>query len=411
MLTKTKQSESKKIPKLRFGGFLGGWEEKKLGDVAKFWNGKAHEKDISESGKYIVVNSKFISSNGVVKKYSNKEISPLKKDDISIVMSDIPNGKAIAKCFLIDQDERYTLNQRIGGIKSKEIISPFLFSILNRNKYYLKFDNGVSQTNLRKDEVLRCPIIFPSISEQQKIADFLGAVDKWIENLRAQKQSFEEYKKGMMQKIFSQEVRFKGDSGNNFPVWELNMLAEVGKAYNGLSGKSGEDFGEGDSFITYKQIFDKSEINIQKYALVKVGVKEKQNKAQFGDIFFTTSSETPLEVGFSSVMLDKNSAPFLNSFSFGFRPDSLKVLDPYFAKFFFRSFLFRKEIVKLAQGSTRYNISKIGFMKIKFLFPSLPEQQKIADFLTKLDNLIGSKQQQITQAENWKKGLMQGLFV
>jgi type I restriction enzyme S subunit len=89
----------------------------------------------------------------------------------------------------------------------------------------------------------------------------------------------------------------------------------------------------------------------------------------------------------------------------------LKELDPCFAKFFFRSFSFRREVVKLAQGSTRYNISKIEFMKMKFLFPIFPEQQKIAGFLTSIDKIIESKQQQITQAEQWKKGLMQGLFV
>jgi len=177
----TIQAKTKKIstssadrPNLRFPGFLGEWEEKKLGEVTKFWNGKAHEQDISKDGNYIVVNSKFISQNGKVKKYSNSQASPLKKDDIAIVMSDIPGGKAIGKCFLVDADEAYTLNQRIGGVKSKVIKSSFLIRILNRNKYFLKFDNSVSQTNLRKDEVLRCPVVFPSSPEQQKIASFLG---------------------------------------------------------------------------------------------------------------------------------------------------------------------------------------------------------------------------------------------
>jgi type I restriction enzyme S subunit len=407
----TIQLKTKKIPNLRFPGFLGEWEEKKLGEVSKFWNGKAHEQAISENGKYVVVNSKFISRNGSVRKFSDSQASPLKKDDIAIVMSDIPGGKAIGKCFLVDAVDAYTLNQRIGGIKSKEIESSFLIRILNRNKYFLKFDNGVSQTNLRKDEILRCPVVFPALPEQQKIASFLGAVDEWIGNLKVQKESLEKYKKGMMQKIFSQEIRFKNNDGKNFPEWEEKKLGDVGKTYNGLTGKAGEDFGLGETFITYKQIFDSSEIDIQKFALVKIGAKEKQSKARFGDILFTTSSETPLEVGFASVLLDKNSSPYLNSFSFGIRPNSLSELDPNFSKFFFRSSLFRKEAVKLAQGSTRYNISKIGFMKIKILLPLILEQQKIAEFLTSIDNLIESKQQQIAQAELWKKGLMQGLFV
>ncbi|MEI8343986.1 MAG: restriction endonuclease subunit S [Candidatus Moraniibacteriota bacterium] len=187
--TKKTSTSSADRPSLRFPGFFGEWEEKKLGEVTKFWNGKAHEQDISKDGNYIVVNSKFISQNGKVKKYSNRQASPLKKDDIAIVMSDIPGGKAIGKCFLVDADEAYTLNQRIGGVKSKVIKSSFLIRILNRNKYFLKFDNGVSQTNLRKDEVLRSPVVFPSPPEQQKIASFLRAVDEWVENLKVQKES------------------------------------------------------------------------------------------------------------------------------------------------------------------------------------------------------------------------------
>jgi len=101
----------------------------------------------------------------------------------------------------------------------------------------------------------------------------------------------------------------------------------------------------------------------------------------------------------------------LNSFSFGIRPNSFDILFPDFSKFFFRNQLFRKEVVKLAQGSTRYNISKVEFMKIKITLPTLPEQQKIAEFLTLLDKRIESKEQQITKAEIWKKGLLQKMFV
>ena len=402
---------NQRIPNLRFSGFSDDWKEKKLGEVSKFWNGKAHEQDISENGKYIVVNSKFISQDGNIKKYSDTQISPLKKNDIVIVMSDIPNGKAIGKCFLVDKDERYTLNQRIGGIKSKEIISPFLFRILNRNRYFLKFDNGVSQTNLRRDEVLGCPIIFPTIPEQEKIAGFLDSTDELIFNLKEQKENLESYKKGIMRNIFSQEIRFKDKENKAFPKWESKKLSDIGNTYNGLQAKSGEDFGSGEPFITYKQIFNSSEIDVKKFALVKVASDEKQNKAQFGDVLITTSSETPEEVGFASVLLDKEATPYLNSFSFGFRANSIKELDPYFAKFFFRSPLFRKDVVKLAQGSTRYNISKIEFMKIKLLLPSVLEQQKIGEFLTYLDKVIELKNNQIIQAEQWKKGLMQGLFI
>ncbi len=206
MMQKIFPSKGGQEPEIRFkdknGENFDVWKEKRLGEIAEFWNGKAHERDTSENGKYIIVNSKFISQNGKVKKYSDNQISPLKKDDITIVMSDIPNGKAISKCFLIDQNNKYTLNQRIGGIKSEGIVSQFLILVLNRNKYFLKFDNGVSQTNLRKDEILNCPIIFPALPEQQKIANFLTSLNKGIELKQQQIARVEEWKKGLMQGLF-----------------------------------------------------------------------------------------------------------------------------------------------------------------------------------------------------------------
>src|SRR5690606_3119865 len=107
--TKFKDSPLGEIPE--------SWEIVKLKAVTVFSNGKGHEKFIDENGDFIVVNSKFISTEGNVKKFSNENLSPLLKNDITMVMSDIPNGKAIAKRFLIDEDEKYTLNQRICSLR------------------------------------------------------------------------------------------------------------------------------------------------------------------------------------------------------------------------------------------------------------------------------------------------------
>ena len=106
------------------------------------------------------MNSKFIASEGKVKKYSIKNLSPLLCNDITMVMSDVPNGRALAKCFIIDYENKYTLNQRICGLKLKISIDnhKFMFYSLNRNKGFLKYNDGVSQTNLRKSEVLNCLI-------------------------------------------------------------------------------------------------------------------------------------------------------------------------------------------------------------------------------------------------------------
>ncbi len=193
--------------KKRLKGFTGEWESVKLGDIVEFKNGKAHEKNIANNGKYIVVNSKFVSSNGNVMKKSNEDLSPLFKNDITMVMSDVPNGKAIAKCYIINEDKKYTLNQRICSIRSKKDSSKFLFYVLNRNKYFLQFDDGVGQTNLRKDEVLDCPLELPSKLEQQAIAKILTTADLEIEELEKKKGVIEEQKRFLLNNLITGKIR------------------------------------------------------------------------------------------------------------------------------------------------------------------------------------------------------------
>tara|TARA_Y100001958_G_scaffold81534_1_gene55142 strand:- start:1140 stop:2345 length:1206 start_codon:yes stop_codon:yes gene_type:complete len=179
------------------------WEMKKLEEVIYFFNGKGHEQDVTSDGLFIIVNSRFISTNGQVKKYTNFQKCPLEKDNIVMVMSDVPNGKALAKCYYIEKDSLYSLNQRICGLKQKSINMKLLFYLLNRNKYFLKFDSGVGQTNLKKSEVLNCPLFIPSsINEQKKIAEFLIAIDNKIEVVNLQLEKTKEFKKGLLQQMF-----------------------------------------------------------------------------------------------------------------------------------------------------------------------------------------------------------------
>lgn len=179
------------------------WEKKKLRNVVEFRNGKAHEQDISEDGKYIVVNSKFISMEGEVKKYSDTQICPLEVGEIVMVMSDVPNGKALAKCFYVDENDKYTLNQRICALKATEVEPKFLLYILNRNRYYLMFDSGVGQTNLTRDEVLNCPLEIPKEKkEQEKILNFISSIDAKIEVAKNQLEQTQRFKKGLLQNMF-----------------------------------------------------------------------------------------------------------------------------------------------------------------------------------------------------------------
>ncbi|KGQ42974.1 hypothetical protein JP28_10425, partial [Gallibacterium anatis] len=169
------------IPKLRYPEFTDAWEKCKLGEVAKYRNGKAHEQNISTNGQYIVVNSKFISSNGYVKKYSEYQIEPLYKNDITFVLSDVPNGKALAKTFLIESDNLYTLNQRVAAFSTlKNNDSYFLNIILDRNNYFLSFDSGVGQTNLSISDVMGFNFHIPTLPEQQKIGNLFKQLDRLI---------------------------------------------------------------------------------------------------------------------------------------------------------------------------------------------------------------------------------------
>lgn len=157
------------------------WEQRPLDDVAKYRNGKAHENCIDENGKYVVVNSKFVSTNGQVRKFSNAQNEALVKNEIAFVLSDVPNGRAIARTFLVDESNKYTLNQRIAGITPQDNTYPyFLHILMNRHPYFLAFDDGAKQTNLSVADVMKFEAYYPEYKEQQKIGDYFSNLDSLI---------------------------------------------------------------------------------------------------------------------------------------------------------------------------------------------------------------------------------------
>ncbi|WOS95466.1 restriction endonuclease subunit S [Nosocomiicoccus massiliensis] len=179
------------------------------------------------------------------------------------------------------------------------------------------------------------------------------------------------------------KLRFKGFSED----WEQCKLGELGKDYSGLTGKTKKDFGHGESlYVPYKNIFNNHIVDVDN--LEKVNVSSKQNKVKYGDIFFTISSEVPEEVGMSSVIGKDINNLYLNSFSFGLRPYEKSELDMIFSSYLFRTLTFRKKMYILAQGISRYNISKANVMKLEIALPSVNEQKKIGRLLYKLDSMI-----------------------
>ena len=196
--------------------------------------------------------------------------------------------------------------------------------------------------------------------------------------------------------------------------WQLLRLGEIGKTYNGLTGKSGEDFGEGYPYITYKSIFDSSKIDISRVEYVNITEEELkkggQNEVQYGDIFFTTSSETPEEVGMASVLLDKINHCYLNSFCFGYRLNQTNIHLPEFMRFYLRSQSIRRKLFILAQESTRFNISKNEVMRMGIMLPHTTEQRKIAQLLTLIDEHIATQSKIIDKLQSLMCGISKHLF-
>ena len=205
-------------------------------------------------------------------------------------------------------------------------------------------------------------------------------------------------------------LRFPEFSGE----WKNTSLGKIGKTFNGLTGKSGADFGRGFPYITYKSIFDDSKIDISRVEYVEITdverKKETQNEVQYGDVFFTTSSETPDEVGMSSVLLDEIKDCYLNSFCFGYRLNSLSKTIPDYMRFYLRSQTIRKKMFVLAQGSTRFNISKSEVMGISINIPETKEQRKIANLLTLLDERIATQNKIIDKLQSLIKGISNKIF-
>lgn len=188
-------------------------------------------------------------------------------------------------------------------------------------------------------------------------------------------------------------------------------LSELGKTFTGLNGKTKEDFGEGKNYIPYLNIFENYVINVSQFEQVSVGKNENQNKVQYGDIFFTTSSETVEEVGMASVLLDDVEETYLNSFCFGYRLNNFDALKPEFAPYLFRSEKIRQSISLLGQGSTRFNLSKNKLVdNIIVELPTIPEQTKIAEILSTMDKATEQTEAIIAKLQRIKTGLMQDLL-
>ena len=189
--------------------------------------------------------------------------------------------------------------------------------------------------------------------------------------------------------------------------WEQRKLEEMGSTYSGMSGKTKEDFGHGEAvYIPYLNIFQNTLSNLS--MTDKVEIDDTQNKVEYGDILFTTSSETPEEVGLSSVWLGNQENLYLNSFCFGYRLK--EIIDLYFLGYALRSPYMRNQMKILAQGISRYNISKNKVMDLQINIPCIKEQKYIGEIFLRIDSLITLHQRKLEHLKLKKKSLLQKLF-
>jgi type I restriction enzyme S subunit len=186
------------------------WVSVILDELVLFTNGKAHEQLVDANGKYVLVNSKFVSTNGAIRKYASELLCPLYKNDITIVMSDVPDGRALSRCFLVDKNETYTLNQRIGSLTSLEGVNQkYLQIVIDRNSYYLNFNDSKKQTNLKKDEILSCPIPLPPLEEQIAIVEKVELLMGKCIALQTEIITSETYAKQLMQAVLKEAFETK----------------------------------------------------------------------------------------------------------------------------------------------------------------------------------------------------------
>ena len=265
-----------------------------------------------------------------------------------------------------------------------------------------------AQPKLALTRIRKFKVVLPNDkTEQTAIATVLSATDALIEHLERLIAKKKAIKQGAMQQLLTGKKRLPGFSGK----WDLKTLGEIGETYGGLSGKKKSDFYGGKyPYIPFMNIMSNPVIDLQYFDYVNIRGDEKQNKSIKGDLFFNGSSETPEEVGMCSVLQGDIPNLYLNSFCFGFRLNRDLKTDGLYLSYFFRSPMGRQLIFSLAQGATRYNLSKINFMKLKIPYPDPIEQTAIANILSDMDAEIESLEQKRDKYTMLKQGMMQQLL-
>ena len=335
-------------------------------EVAEYRNGKAHENEINDDGEYIVVNSKFVSTNGEIRKFSYAQNEPLYENEIAFVLSDVPNGRAIARTFLVDKSGKYTLNQRIAGITPHEDTDPYyLYIKMNRNEYFLKFDDGNKQTNLSIKDVLNYEDMYPSYKEQQKIGMYFQQLDHII--TLHQRKSFLYFSR-----INDWEQRKLGEIVERVTRKNQDLVSELPLTISAQYG-----------LIDQNEFFDKrvASKDVSGYYLIYNG-EFAYNKS--------TSSDAPWG---AIKRLDRYENGVLSTLYIVFRIKNEDILNSDFLMNYYDTNNWHKDIQAIAAEGARnhglLNIAPADFFETELMLPQdIEEQKNIGNYFKSLNNLI-----------------------
>ena len=250
-------------------------------------------------------------------------------------------------------------------------------------------------------------VALPQPIEQSAIVEALSDIDRLLVALEAVITKKRAIKQGTMQQLLTGRTRLPGFNG----AWETIRMGRIGSTYNGLSGKSKVDFEGGEAqYLTFLGVLQNAVLDRTHSSRVHVASRESQNSVLKGDLLFNGTSETPNELAMGAVMGEQIGNLYLNSFCFGFRMHQKDRHVPLFLAFFFRSSAGRVLMSALAQGATRYNMSKLQFLSLEISVPSYSEQSAIATVLSDMDAEIDALKQRVEKTLAIKHGMMQQLL-
>lgn len=410
--------KKRKVPNLRFKGFTNDWVQRNLASLGKVFTGNTPKTSENENWTSDGTGHVWITPTDIQQLHtsnSDRHLSDIGWEKARVVPE---KSVLITSIASIGKNTINTVpaafNQQINAIVPEGADAEFILAVMEKES--ARFASLAGQTAtaiINKTEFEKFKINAPSFDEQIRIGELFSKVDMLIAANQRKLDLLKEQKKGYLQKMFPKngakvpELRFAGFAD----AWEQRKLGEVAeKVYSGLSGKTKSDFGHGEAaYVTYINVHDN--VIAKAKEIEKVEVDLKQDQVQKGDIFFTISSEVPEEVALNSVWpYETNTRLYLNSFCFGYR-SNFKLVNPFFLSYYLRSPHLRQIIFPLAQGISRFNISKKSILQLPIKLPKLQEQKDIYRILQDLENLLSLQQQKLAKYQSVKKSLLQQMFI